>query len=39
MQNGLVLVFDLDQTLIDSRGMIAEKNNDWKTIESFIKNL
>lgn len=37
MQNGLVLVFDLDQTLIDSRGMITEKNNDWKTIEVYIE--
>jgi hypothetical protein len=37
MQDGLVLVFDLDQALIDSRGLIREKNNGWKDIESYIQ--
>lgn len=37
MQEGLVLVFDLDQALIDSRGLIQERNNGWKNIESYIQ--
>ena len=37
MQEGLVLVFDLDQALIDSRGLIRERNNGWKNIESYIQ--
>jgi hypothetical protein len=37
MQNGLVLVFDLDQTLIDSSGVIAEMKNNWQTIEAYIQ--
>lgn len=37
MQDGLVLVFDLDQALIDSRGLVREKNNGWKSIESYIQ--
>jgi len=30
-------VFDLDQTLIDSTNVLKEKENDWVTIEDFIK--
>ena len=37
MQDGLILVFDLDQALIDSRGLVREKNNGWKNIESYIQ--
>jgi len=37
MQNGLVLVFDLDQTLIDSKGIVEEMKNGWETIEAYIQ--
>ena len=37
MSNGLVLVFDLDQTLIDSTDILKEKVNNWATIEDFIQ--
>jgi len=37
MQNGLVLVFDLDQTLIDSKGIVEEMKHGWHTIEAYIE--
>jgi hypothetical protein len=38
MDSGLVLAFDLDNTLIDSRGVLKQRDSNWETIEQYIRD-
>lgn len=38
MDCGFVLAFDLDNTLIDSRGVLKQRDTNWETIEQYIRD-
>jgi hypothetical protein len=37
MDSGLVLAFDLDNTLIDSCGVLKQRDSNWETIEHYLQ--